>query len=226
MQILQGFGASLIDGLWITVELSLCSLAIGLVLGCLGAIMKLSSSVILRRISETYTTVIRAIPELLVLLILYFGGTAILSKIMGSYVEVSAFVAGVVALSTIFGAYATETIRAAFLTIDRGQVEAGKAFGFSPRKLFFRIELPQLWRYSLPGLGNLWLVLLKDSALVSIIGLEDLMRKTKIAAGFTKEPFTFYFAAALLYLVLTIISVLVLNEMRKRTELGVRSVQV
>lgn len=209
---LQGFGHLLLSGSWMTVQLALSSLVFGLMLGLLGAAAKLSKSRIARGIATGYTTVVRGIPELLLVLALYFGGSQLLMLIAGlfqddpSYIEVAPFVAGVAALSIAFGAYSTEVFRMAMLEIPKGQSEAAHAMGMGRVQTFFRIIMPQLWRLALPGLGNLFQVLLKDTALVSVVGLNELMRQAKIGAEATKEPFTFYMAAALLYLILTMIA--------------------
>lgn len=217
---LHGFGHLLISGFWVTLQLALTSLVFGLMLGLLGAAAKLSSIRLLRAIGTLYTTLIRGIPELLLVLILYFGTSTLLNWILGRYIEVGPFAAGVAALSLAFGAYATEVFRSAMLEIPKGQREAAVAIGMKPWATFWHIELPQLWRIAIPGLGNLFLVLLKDTALVSVVGLNELMRQAYVAAGNTKEPFTFYMAAALIYLTLTIISMQVTRWLERRANRG------
>ncbi len=207
---LQGFGGLLLSGTIVTIKLALVSLVIGLMLGLLGATAKLSKFKALRTIATTYTTVIRGIPELLLVLFLYFGGSILLAGILSQfgyheYVDISPFWAGVATLSIAFGAYATETFRMAFQEIPKGQIEAGQAIGMKKGQIFWRITLPQVWKVALPGLGNLFLVLLKDTALVSVVGLEDIMRHAYTAATSTQKPFTFYMAAALIYLMMTVI---------------------
>ncbi|WP_235017393.1 ABC transporter permease [Nitrincola tapanii] len=213
---LQGFGHLLLAGTWITLQLALTSLLFGILLGLLGAAAKLSTLAPLRWVASLYTTLIRGIPELLLVLIIYFGLTELLLRVFDVYVEISAFAAGVTALSIAFGAYATEVFRSALQEMPKGQKEAAQALGLTPWQSFYHIQLPQLWRIALPGLGNLFLVLLKDTALVSVIGLDDLMRQAYVAAGFTKLPFTFYLVAAGIYLLLTIISMQVLRWMEIR----------
>ena len=202
---LHGFGHLLLAGTWITLKLAFASLFFGLILGLIGAAAKLSPIRALRWIATTYTTLIRGIPELLLVLIIYFGTTEILLRLFDKYIEISAFAAGVTALSIAFGAYATEVFRSALQEIPKGQRESAMAMGLNRWQTFTRILMPQLWRIAIPCLGNLFLVLLKDTALVSVIGLDDLMRQAYVAAGFTKLPFTFYLAAAFTYLLLTII---------------------
>ena len=224
---LSGFGNQLLLGAAVTVELALASLAVGLVLGLLGASAKLSSVKTLQWIANGYTTIIRGIPELLTVLIIYFGATTVLMSIAGlfgyeEYIEIGSFAAGVTALGLTFGAYATEVFRGALQSIPKGQNEAAVALGMGRIHTFYRIILPQVWRMALPGLGNLFLVLLKDTALVSVVGLDDIMRKANIAVSSTKEPFLFYSAAAVLYLGLTIISMSVVYFLEKRANRGIK----
>ncbi|SOD92318.1 ABC transporter permease [Caenispirillum bisanense] len=219
---LQGFLPQLLSGLWVTVQLALGAVCVGLVLGIAGAAMKLSPLAPVRWVAETYTAIFRGLPELLTVLLVYFGGTVLMTAIIGDYFEVSAYGAGVAALGITFGAYATEVFRGAILAVPKGQVEAAHAFGMSKLLAFRRVVLPQVWRIALPGLGNLFLVLLKDTALVSVVGLEDLMREADIASRYTKEPFTFYMAAAFLYLGLTVVTMAVLHVLETRANRGQR----
>jgi His/Glu/Gln/Arg/opine family amino acid ABC transporter permease subunit len=206
-----------------TLLVAAISLILGSVVGFLGAGAKLSRWRVLRSIAEAYTTIIRGIPELIIILLLYFGGTVTLSRLAGHYVEVNGFSAGIFALTIVFGAYATEIFRGAILAIPRGQIEAARALGMRPAATFRTVMLPQLWRFALPGIGNLWLVLLKDTALISVVGLEELMRKTAITAGSTRQPFTFYFTAAMIYLAFTIVSAAALHWAERRVGRGFRS---
>lgn len=217
---LQGFGHLLLSGTWVTLQLAFTSLSFGLMLGLAGAAAAISPIAPLRWLATTYNTLMRGIPELLLVLIIYFGATELIERITGSFVEINAFVAGVAALSIAFGAYATEVFRSALLEIPKGQREAAVALGLGRWDTFRRIVLPQLWRVALPGLGNLFLVLLKDTALVSVVGLDDLMRQAYVAAGFTKLPFTFYMAAAGIYLILTIISMQVIQRLERWANRG------
>lgn len=222
---LQGFGHLLIEGAWVTIQLALCSLFVGLLLGLLGAAAKLSSSKIANAIGNGYTLFVRGMPELLLVLTIFFGSSALLMAIASlfgydEYIELSPFVAGVAALSIAFGAYATEVFRGAMQEIPKGQREAAVALGMTAFQTFRRITLPQVWRLALPGLGNLFLVLLKDTALVSVIGLNELMRQASVAVGYTKEPFTFYLAAAMVYLLLTCISMLGLHLLERHANRG------
>jgi len=206
MNIWAGFLPQLLWGTKTTIAIAGTSLIVGLLLGMIAAVGEQSSIRVIRRFTLMCTTLLRGVPELLIVFFVYFGGTAILTGLMGHYVEVSAFTAGVVGLSSIFAAYAAQTFRGAFAAVHKGQLEAARALGCTRRHSFWRILLPQTWRYALPGLGNLWLVLLKDSALVSLLGLTDLMSMAHIAASETHHAFTFYFTAALIYLGLTSLS--------------------
>ncbi len=219
---LHGFLPLLLAGTWVTIKLAVAALILGLLLGITGASMKLSNSRIARSIARVLTSVVRGVPELLVLFLVYFGGTIVLSKLFGKYIAVSSFIAGVSALALIFGAYATETFRGAYLAIPTGQFQAAAAYGFYGLKRLRRIILPQVWRHALPGLGNLWFVLLKDTALVSLIGLTDLMRATQNATAFTKQPFTFFGACALIYLLLTSLSMIGQKYISKRVSRHIR----
>ncbi|GAA0836649.1 MULTISPECIES: ABC transporter permease [Marinomonas] len=222
---LHGFGHQLLQGALVTVELALASLVVGLVLGLLGAAAKLSSIKPLQWIANIYTTLIRGLPELLTVLIIYFGATTVLMSIASlfgydEYIEIGAFAAGVTALGLTFGAYATEVFRGALQSIPKGQHESAVALGMGTFHKFYRIILPQVWRIALPGLGNLFLVLLKDTALVSVVGLEDIMRKANIAVSSTKEAFLFYLVAAIMYLALTVVSMGVVSYLEKRARRG------
>jgi putative lysine/arginine/ornithine/histidine/octopine transport system permease protein len=223
---LQGFGGQLALGAWMTVRLAVAALLLGLSLGLLGAVAKSSGVRVFQWIGGFYSTVFRGLPELVVVLLLYFGSSRALTTISemfgGGYVELSPFAAGTIALGLTFGAYATEVFRGALLTIPPGQMEAGQALGMSRARIFRRVVVPQLWRIALPGLGNLFMVLLKDTALVSVIGLEEVMRKAQIATGFTKDAFTFYLAAALIYLAITVVTSGLLLAMERRANRGIR----
>lgn len=218
---LHGFGDQLLAGTWMTVKLGAASLVVGMLLGIVGAAAKLSAFTPARWLATLYTSIIRGIPELLTVLIIYFGATTVLMGVASwfgyeEYIEISPFAAGVTALGLTFGAYATEVLRGAMIAIPKGQREAGQVLGMSRLRIFVRITLPQVWRLALPGLGNLFLVLLKDTALVSVVGLEDIMRKANIAVGYTKDAFLFYMAAAGIYLSLTIITMLATHYLERR----------
>ena len=226
--VLLGFGTQLAAGTLVTAGLAVASLAGGLLLGIAGAAAQMSRRRLPRAAAHAYTTAVRGVPELLVVLIVYFGASAVIGRVAGlfgatGYFEPSPFIAGVVALSLTFGAYATEVLRGAFLAVPRRQTEAAYAIGLNRRQTFRHVLLPQVWRTALPGLGNLFLVLLKDTSLVSVVGLDELMRKSAIAVSYTREPFTFYFAAALIYLAMTAFSMAGLQALERRAARGMES---
>lgn len=217
---LKGFGGQILAGAGLTLLVAALSLLFGLAIGGLGAAAKLSGSRPLRAAADAYTTLVRGVPELLILLLLYFGGTVLLTWIAGEYVEVNGFGAGLFALSILCGAYTTEVLRAAIQAVPKGQIEGARALGLRQAQIVRFVMLPQVWRLALPGLGNVWLVLLKDTSLISVVGLEELMRKSAIAAGATHQPFTFYAVAAGVYLLFTTVSVLALALLERRARRG------
>jgi arginine/ornithine transport system permease protein len=223
---LRGYGWSiLVDGTLLTVQVALAALALSVLLGILGAAAKLSGFRLVRGVATFYTTLIRGVPDLVLMLLLFFGGQVFVNWMAPKlgyedYIDIDPFLAGVLVIGFMFGAYMTETFRGALLAIPRGQLEAGRAYGMSPLLLFRRITLPQMIRLALPGFGNNWMVLLKTTALVSVIGLNDMVHRAGTAAGATREPFTFYFVVALDYLLLTTISVLLLGWIERRYEAG------
>ncbi len=207
---LYGYENVLWQGTILTIKLGLTSVVLGLIFGLIGAAAKLSKFYPIKKIADIYTTIVRGIPELLFVMFVYFGGSILLKELLQVFgysqrVDVNPFWAGVTALSIMFGAYATEVFRMAIEEIPKGQWEAAQTVGLRPVQTFFRIILPQMWAVALPGLGNLFLVLLKDTALISVVGLNDLMYFSSRAAQSTQQTFTFYMAAALIYLCLTII---------------------
>lgn len=196
----------LLDAAWMTLGLALASLVGGMVLALAFSAAELSKQRWLVWPVATLTTLIRGLPELLVVLFIYFGSTQVLFLITGEYVEFSPFACGVLALSLLFASYATQTLRAALNAVPAGQRLASQALGPGKGHTFFRIVLPQAWRHALPGLGNQWLVLLKDTALVSLIGVNEMMRQAQMASASTYQPFTWYAAAALIYLAISLVS--------------------
>jgi polar amino acid transport system permease protein len=224
---LYGFGDTLAEGAWVTVKLSIVSLGVGLFLGILGAAAKLTRFYLARLCVDTFTTIVRGLPELVWILFVYFGSSILINSLLRQigfniYINLNSFAAGVLALSTMFGAYATDIFRIAILAIPKGQIEAGRAIGMSGFLVFRRIILPQLWRFALPGLGNLFLVILKTTSLVSVIGLYELMGNARIAVGYTKKPFTFYITVAFIYLVLTLFAMGLIELLERRARRGVR----
>ncbi len=222
----KGYGDELLRGALLTVELALASLALGIVLGLATAAAMNSKSRIGRWIAGIYTTIVRGLPEFLVVLGVYYGGEAGINALLGlvgfsSGIEISKFLAGTMALALIFGAYSGELFRGAFLAVPAGQIEAGIAAGMSHRQVFVRVRLPQMWRFAIPGLGNLWMVLLKDTSLISVIALDELLRETSTAAENTGQPFTFFLAATVIYLLLTIVSDIFRQRLERRANRGV-----
>lgn len=225
---LQGYAASLLEGLALTLTLAVASLVIAFALGLAGAAAKLSHSRVLRVSAALYTTLIRGIPDLILVLLVYYGGQTLVNRIADAvghtdYIGIDPFVAGVLTIGFIFGAYFTETFRGAFLAVPSGQREAGLAFGLTNWQVLHRITAPQMLQQALPALSNNWLVLVKSTAIVSLIGLNDLMLKAQQASGATREPFVFYGAVVVLYLAVTGVSELVFRLLARR---GRRSVRV
>ena len=224
---LHGYGWMLMDGLKVTLLVGVTSLAIAIVFGLFAAWGKLSSSRAAQRIAETYTIVIRGVPELVLILLIYYGSsTAFLriSEAMGAKMrlDLDPFTSGVITLGFIYGAFTTEVFRGAYLAVPVGQIEAAKSVGMGRILRLRRIILPQMMRYALPGLGNVWMVLIKATALMSAIQADELLRMARIAAGATREPFTFYFAVLLIFLCITLVSMQVIRYLEAWAERGVR----
>jgi arginine/ornithine transport system permease protein len=220
---LGGYGWALLDGTQLTIAAALLSLLVAVGLGAAGALAKTSRSLVAQGVAGVYTTIIRGVPDLVLMLLIFYGGQIAVNQIgeaMGyeGYIDVSPFVAGVLTLGFIYGAYMTETFRGAILAVPPGQLEAGQAFGMSRWQVFREILLPQTIRYALPGFGNNWLVLLKATALLSVISLADLLFVASKAGGSTRQPFTFIMAAALIYLALTTVSTVLLAWAERRAE--------
>lgn len=223
---LQGYLPSLLEGAALTVAVALVSLLLAVLLGLAGAAAKLSRSALWRRLATLYTTLIRGIPDLVLMLLIFFGGqmmvNALAQRVGLGFIDIDPFIAGTATLGFIFGAYFTETFRGAIQAISPGQMEAGRACGMSDWTVFHRITWPQMVRLAIPSFTNNWLVLVKSTALVSVIGLNDMMQKAGQAAGATREPFTFYLAVGALYLVITTVSVLALRVLERRYSGGVK----
>ncbi len=223
---LKGYGGLLLDGLWLTIAVGLSSMLLAIFLGLLGSWAKLSRNRLANFLADTYTTVVRGIPELILLLLVYFGIPTLIQDIAQRFghditIDLNPFLAGTLAIGFIYGAFSTEVFRGAFNAIHPGQLEAARAMGMHRLLAFRRILLPQAMRFALPGLGNVWMVLIKATALVSIIQLDELMRKTKIAANATHQPFTFYLLASLIYLGLTVVSMLLQQRAERWANRGV-----
>ena len=228
---MSGYYYSILEGALLTVAVSLASLLVATLIGLAGAAAKLSGRRMLVWPATVYTTVVRGIPELLMMLLIFYGGAIGLNTLlekMGSEasIDLNPFVAGSMTIGFIYGAYMTETFRGAILAIPKGQMEAAWAFGMSPFKTFIRITLPQMVRYALPGFTNNWLVLIKATALVSLIGLQDMTYLAKQASAAAREPFIFFLFAAAIYLIYTSISLWALRRLNARYSLGTEKVQL
>ncbi len=213
----------LLEGALVTLEIAVLAYFIGLLLGLLGATAKLSRFRTLQAVGIAYSTLVRALPELLLIVFLYYAGTQLLNTLLDTLgvsgsVAISGFVAAVSVLAFVQGAYMTEVIRGAIVAIPRGHIEAADAFGLSPRQRFKRIVIPEMLPNALPGLSNLWLILVKDTALISVVGFEELFFTAQQAAASTRAYFTFYTAAGALYLLMTLGS----NVLFERAERVVR----
>jgi His/Glu/Gln/Arg/opine family amino acid ABC transporter permease subunit len=227
---LYGYLPAILGGLWLTLSVAATSLAIACVFGLAGAVAKLSDSRIARGVADTYTTLIRSLPELVLMLLIFYGGqiavNAIAERLGVEYIDINPFVAGTMTMGFIFGAYLTETFRGAILAVPRGQMEAGYAFGLKRREVILRILMPQMVRHAVPGFANNWLIMIKATALVSIIGLDDMVHRANLASSSTRQPFTFYAAIALIYLAITTVSILALHWFERRYSLGVRKAEL
>ncbi|GID04356.1 ABC transporter permease [Pseudomonas sp. 008] len=214
---LQGFGPLLLQGSWMTVKLSFLCLLVSVGLGLIGASAKLSKSALLRVPAQAYTTLIRGVPDLVLMLLIFYSLQTWLSSFTDfmewEYIEINPFSAGVITLGFIYGAYFTETFRGAILAVPRGQMEAATAYGLTRSQRFRLVVFPQMMRFALPGIGNNWMVILKATALVSIIGLADLVKVAQDAGKSTYQLFFFLILAALIYLVITTVSNYVLRRM-------------
>lgn len=200
----------------VTLGLALASVAIGLVLSILFVVLETSKVACIRKPTSVFVTLLRGLPEILVVFLIYFGLTQVFFLMTDEFVEFSAFWCGATALGIIFAAYASQSLRGAIKAIPIGQWESGAALGLSRPQVFTRIVMPQVWRHALPGLSNQWLVLLKDTALVSLIGVDDIMRQSELINATTHKPFTWFSIAALIYLAITLISKYFIKKLEAR----------
>jgi arginine/ornithine transport system permease protein len=228
---LKGYGEVILEGVGLTLQLALSSMALAIVLGLVGAAFRLSPVRVLAWLGELYSTVIRGIPDLVLILLIFYGGQDVVNRVApllgyDDYIDLDPLLTGVFTLGFIFGAYLSETFRGAFMGIPKGQAEAGMAYGMSSLQIFFRVLVPQMIRLAIPGFTNNWLVLTKATALISVVGLQDMMFKAKQAADATREPFTFYLAVAALYLIITSVSLLLLKWLERRYSAGVRTAEL
>lgn len=223
---LHGFGPLLLQGVWMTLKLAALSLLLSVVLGLIGAGAKLAPPRWLRLLAAAYTTLIRGVPDLVLILLIFYSLQTWLNELTDllgwDYLEIDPFSAGVATLGFVYGAYFTETFRGAILSVPRGQLEAATAYGLGAHQCFRLVLFPQMMRFALPGLGNNWLVLLKATALVSIIGLSDLVKAVQNAGKSTGEPFHFLLLAGLAYLLITSLSNLALRRLERRYNTGIK----
>ncbi|WNX71747.1 ABC transporter permease [Acinetobacter baumannii] len=222
----SGYGPLLLSGTWMTIQLALLSLLLSVIIGLIGASSKLSNIKALRYIATAYTTLIRSVPDLVIMLLLFYslqlGLNQITEALQMDQIDINPFVAGVITLAFIYGAYFTETFRGAFQSVPRGQIEAAMAYGMTPWQVFHRVLFPQMMRFALPGIGNNWQVLIKATALVSIIGLTDIVKITQDAGRSTMQLFFFSIVAAAIYLAITTVSNLILIWLERHYSAGVR----
>lgn len=224
-----GWGDELVRGAMMTVVVAAFSYLFGIIFGSIFAAAKLSRFWSLRLLGDVYTTVVRGVPELLIIFLVFFGGGTLLRTIANGlfgyegYIEPPIFVIGVLCISVSAGAYATEVIRAAVLAVPPGQIEAAKSIGMGPWLRLRRVLIPQAARFALPGLGNVWQFTLKDTSLISVVGLVEIMRTAAMGAGSTKQPFTFYITAFVIFLLLSSVSNRGFLKAEKWANRGVRS---
>ena len=235
---LHGYGISILQGAWVTLQVALLSLVLAVAGGLIGAASKLSRMAPLRWSAGAYTTIIRGVPDLVMMLLVFYGGQMLVNAGFDQLIdlgwisddaelpEINPFVAGVLTIGFIFGAYFTETFRGAFLAVPAGQLEAGYAYGMSKARVFFRILFPQMLRHALPGIGNNWLVLLKSTAIVSMIGLSDMTLMADQAGRSTHKPFLFYMVVCVLYLAMTSVSTWILHRLEHKYSAGVKKNEI
>lgn len=227
---LQGYGALILEGTFATIKLALLSMLLAVSLGLIGASAKLSRQRLVRSLATSYTTLIRSVPDLVIMLLLFYSLQILLNVFTEwlhvEQIDLNPFVAGVFTLGFIYGAYFTETFRGAFQSVPAGQLEAAIAYGLNRRQVFVRVLFPQMMRFALPGIGNNWQVLIKATALVSIIGLIDIVKVTQDAGKHSMQLFFFSLVGALIYLAITTLSNGVLIWLERRYSAGVRGAQL
>ena len=220
-----GWGDELFRATLMTIAVSITAMLIGFTFAAIFTPLKLSKYKSLNYIANTYTTIIRGVPELLVIYLFFLGGSGAIMFVASmfgynEYIEINAFVTGSFAIGIISGAYSTEVFRGAIQSIDKGQFEAAEVLGFSKFKKFYKIILPQMLRLAIPNLSNVWQITLKDTSLISVTGLVEIMRQSYIAAGSTRDPLFFYSFAAVLYLLLTFLSMKLINRLEVKYSRG------
>lgn len=223
----EGWGGLMLRAAMMSVAVAASGFFIGMAFGSLVCWARLSRSATARFLADAYATVLRGVPDLLVIYLLYFGGSTLLSRVaamFGSsgFVSAPTFATGALAIGCVSGAYQSEVLRGAFLSIQTGQLEAGRAYGMNTALLLRRIIVPQLVRFALPGMENVWQLVLKESALISVIGLVELMRQSAIGSGSTQQPFYFYATATLLFLAISSLTAWGFRRVEVRAFRGVR----
>ena len=220
-----GWGDELFYATLMTIAVAITAMLIGFFFALIFTPLKLSKNKFLNLIANSYTTVIRGVPELLVIYLFFFGGSAAIMFVAsifgyGEYIEINAFMTGAFSIGIISGAYSTEVFRGAIQSIDKGQFEAANVLGLGKFGRFFKIILPQTLRLALPNLSNVWQITLKDTSLISVTGLVEIMRQSYVAAGSTRDPLFFYSCVAVLYLLLTFLSMKLINRLEARYSRG------
>ena len=220
-----GWGDELFIATLMTLAVSVTAMLIGFIFALIFTPLKLSKNKFLNMIANFYTTLIRGVPELLVIYLFFFGGSSaimFIASVFGynNYIEINAFLTGAFSIGIISGAYSTEVFRGAIQSIDKGQFEASNVLGFNKVTRFYKIILPQMLRLSILNLSNVWQITLKDTSLISVTGLVEIMRQSYIAAGSTRDPLLFYTVAAILYLMLTFFSMKIINKMEVKYSRG------
>tara|TARA_B100000902_G_scaffold189491_1_gene181234 strand:- start:1088 stop:1780 length:693 start_codon:yes stop_codon:yes gene_type:complete len=219
-----GWGDELLRATFMTILVALTAFIFGFLVSIFIVPLKLSNKKFLNYLGNTYTTIFRGVPELLVIYLLFFGGSSAImfvAKIFGykEFIEINAFLTGSVSIGLISGAYTTEVLRGAIVSINIGQFEGAKSLGLKKTTYYVFVIAPQVLRLSLPNLSNVWQLTLKDTALISVTGLVEIMRQSYIASGVTRNPLLFYCFAAFLYLILTTISLKYFNKLEKKFNL-------
>ena len=219
-----GWGGVLLNGLWASMQIAVGGFALGFLIGVMGACGKLYGGPVIRDLMEAYTTLVRAVPELVLILILYYAGTDALNRLLDALgygrTDISGLAAGIFVIGVVQGAYQTEVLRGAILSIPHGQIEAARAYGMAPLGVLRRVTLPAMLPFALPGLSNLWLIATKDTALLAVVGFTELTLATRQAAGATKAYFLFFCAAGALYLAVSLLSSFAIGRLERRASRG------
>ncbi len=223
-EIFGGYLPMILKGMIVTIEVALLSLLLSLFLGIVTASARLYGGTIARTLATTYTTIIRGVPDLVLMTLIFFGGQILVNNIGDKfgwgYIDVDPMIAGIITIGFIFGAYMGETFRGAIMAVNKGQIEAGHAYGMTPLQVFIHITFPAMIRHAIPGFFNNWLVLVKTTALVSVIGLQDMVFNAKVAGDTLRQPFTFYVLVGFLFLLITTVSDLAMRWLERKYNVG------